>query len=187
MQYQYCSDCGAPNYMDAVRCNSCKKSLSSEHVAGQAQAMAAAATLSGPLEYAGFGLRVGAFLIDFGVWLAVGIVMSVMLGILAAVGGDMFGLVSVLVQVVNFFAGMAYYILLESSPWQGTVGKKVLGLKVTDTDGERISIARAVGRYFGHFVSTIILFGGYLFPLFTEKRQALHDLLAGTLVVRANG
>ena len=77
-----------------------------------------------------------------------------------------------------------YFALMESSAWQGTLGKKALGLRVTDTDGNRIGFGRATGRYFGKIVSAIILFVGYIMAAFTAKKQALHDIMASTLVVR---
>jgi uncharacterized RDD family membrane protein YckC len=77
-----------------------------------------------------------------------------------------------------------YYSLLESSAWQGTLGKKALGLEVTDLDGNRISFGRATGRFFAKIISAIILGIGYIMAGFTEKKQALHDILAGTLVIR---
>ncbi len=77
-----------------------------------------------------------------------------------------------------------YYSLLESSAWQATLGKKALGLEVTDLDGNRISFGRATGRFFAKIISSIILGIGYLMAGFTEKKQALHDILAGTLVIR---
>ena len=81
-------------------------------------------------------------------------------------------------------AAWLYWALLESSPWQATLGKKALGLLVTDLQGRRITFARASGRYFGKLLSTIVLGTGYLMAGFTEKKQALHDILAGCLVTR---
>jgi uncharacterized RDD family membrane protein YckC len=78
-----------------------------------------------------------------------------------------------------------YDALQESGPKQATIGKKVLGLKVTNTTGHRISFGLATIRFFGKFVSAIILFIGYLMMLWDEKRQTLHDKMAGTLVVAA--
>ena len=77
-----------------------------------------------------------------------------------------------------------YYALLESSSWQATLGKKALGLEVTDLEGRRISFGRASGRFFGKIISAIILYIGFLMAGFTEKKQALHDMMAGTLVIR---
>ncbi|QIG54977.1 RDD family protein [Altererythrobacter sp. BO-6] len=69
---------------------------------------------------------------------------------------------------------------------QGTPGKRALGLIVTDLDGGRISPMRAVGRYFAKILSTIILFIGFIMIGFTERKQGLHDMIAGTLVQKAN-
>jgi uncharacterized RDD family membrane protein YckC len=73
---------------------------------------------------------------------------------------------------------------MESSAWQGTLGKKALGLTVTDLEGRRISFGRATGRYFAKIISTLILCIGYMMAGFTERKQALHDMIAGTLVLR---
>ncbi|KLE33875.1 hypothetical protein AAW00_12460 [Aurantiacibacter luteus] len=80
--------------------------------------------------------------------------------------------------------GVAYFAVMESGPWQATLGKKALGLIVTDLNGNRISLARAIGRYFGKFLSSIILLIGFIMVAFTEKKQGLHDMLASTLVVK---
>jgi uncharacterized RDD family membrane protein YckC len=77
-----------------------------------------------------------------------------------------------------------YYALLESSTWQATLGKKALGLEVTDVEGRRISFGRATGRFFAKIISALILFIGFIMAGFTERKQALHDMIAGTLVIR---
>jgi uncharacterized RDD family membrane protein YckC len=76
-----------------------------------------------------------------------------------------------------------YYALMESSSYQGTVGKMVLGIKVTDLNGNRIGFGRATGRHFGKIISGLILCVGYIMVAFTQKRQGLHDIMAGCLVV----
>jgi uncharacterized RDD family membrane protein YckC len=77
-----------------------------------------------------------------------------------------------------------YYALLESSAWQATLGKKALGLEVMDLGGKRISFGRATGRYFARYISIMTMGIGYIMAGFTEKKQALHDIIAGTLVTR---
>jgi uncharacterized RDD family membrane protein YckC len=78
-----------------------------------------------------------------------------------------------------------YYALLESGPWQSTFGKRVMGLRVTNMAGERISFAHASGRFFGKVITGVIPFAmGYIMAGFTAHKQALHDIIAGTLVVR---
>jgi uncharacterized RDD family membrane protein YckC len=76
-----------------------------------------------------------------------------------------------------------YFALCESSAWQGTLGKRLLGIRVTDIDGHRISFMRATGRYFGKLLSAFILCVGFLMVAWTQRKQGLHDLLAQTLVL----
>jgi len=138
--------------------------------------------------YAGFWLRFAAYLIDtlvLGVvFVPVGVVMGV---IMAASGSDenseMMPLVNMGINVGSIVAGWLYSSLLESSSWQATVGKKLIGLRVTDLNGYRISFGKATGRYFGKILSSMICLVGFIMVAFTEKQQALHDQLAGTLVV----
>jgi len=75
-----------------------------------------------------------------------------------------------------------YSAFMLSSSYQATLGKMIFGMKVTDLSGNRISFARATGRHFAKWVSAAILFVGFLMVAFTERKQGLHDMLAGTLV-----
>ncbi len=79
---------------------------------------------------------------------------------------------------------LLYFPLFESSARQGTFGKQICGLAVTDTRGQRISFGRALGRYFAKFLSALVLGIGFLMVAFTPRKRGLHDLIAGTLVVR---
>jgi len=72
-----------------------------------------------------------------------------------------------------------------SSGWQATVGKRALGMVVTGLDGRRISFARATGRHFAKYISALILFIGFIMAAFTAKKQALHDMIAETLVIHS--
>jgi uncharacterized RDD family membrane protein YckC len=151
---------------------------------------------------AGFWLRVLAYLMDaailavFAIPIVVGAAMAMGLGgILARIprDGDPFlnGLPPIFLLFVWFCVLLGvcgtwlYYALLESSEWQGTAGKKALGLIVTDMQGRRVTFARASGRHFGKIVTSFIPLGiGYAMAGFTQKRQALHDILASSLVLR---
>jgi uncharacterized RDD family membrane protein YckC len=84
---------------------------------------------------------------------------------------------------VKLFVAYPYFALMESSRWQGTLGKVALGIKVTDVDGHQLSFGKATGRYFLKFVSTALFMFGYLVS-FSDKRQTWHDYIAKTLVVR---
>jgi len=88
---------------------------------------------------------------------------------------------------INLLAEMAYWLYsasLESSVWQATIGKKLLGLYVTDVNGKRVSFARASGRFVGKSLEQLTLFIGFLAAGFTARKQALHDIVAGCLVLR---
>jgi uncharacterized RDD family membrane protein YckC len=133
---------------------------------------------TGAMPYAGFWRRAGGYLIDY-------ILVTVVLKLITAalLGGHPSGALSRLYVVIGAAAACLYYALLESSDWQATLGKKAVGIKVTDLNGEQISFGRALGRVFAHIPSSLILGIGFLMAAFTERRQALHDKIAGTLVV----
>ncbi|NOU16169.1 MAG: RDD family protein [Bacteroidales bacterium] len=99
------------------------------------------------------------------------------IGMLGAFAGAM-----AMVWVFTIVAGWLYFSLMESSKFQGTIGKLALGIIVTDMEGNKINFGKATGRYFGKIVSGIILYIGFMMAGFTEKKQGLHDILAGTLV-----
>ena len=79
--------------------------------------------------------------------------------------------------------GWLYFALMESSERGATVGKMALGIRVTDLAGNKISFGKATGRYFGKIISGLILYIGFIMAGFTEKKQALHDMMAGCLVI----
>jgi uncharacterized RDD family membrane protein YckC len=81
---------------------------------------------------------------------------------------------------------LLYRILLESSPLQATVGKLALSIKVMDTTGQRIGFLRAVGRNLSTLISDATLLIGYIMAAFTPRKRALHDVIAGCLVVRTD-
>ena len=87
--------------------------------------------------------------------------------------------------VIKLFVAYPYFALLESSHWQGTAGKLAMGIKVTDVNGQRLSMGRATARYFLKALSAIMFMFGYLVS-FSDKRQTWHDYIAKTLVVRKN-
>ena len=88
------------------------------------------------------------------------------------------------VAFISLVVTWLYYAIMESSKMQGTVGKLALRIKVTDYDGNRVSFGRATGRYFGKILSWLILMIGYIMAGFTEKKQALHDILANCYVIK---
>jgi uncharacterized RDD family membrane protein YckC len=88
------------------------------------------------------------------------------------------------IQAGLFVVIWLYDALFESSRWQGTLGQQLLDIRVTDLTGRRIGFARATGRHFGQLVSVLTLGIGYLMIAFTARKQALHDVMSGCLLVR---
>ncbi len=134
----------------------------------------------GTAAYAGFWMRFGAALID---GILLGIVAGIIAFIIVMATGDS-AAVSNIASFVNFLLGIPYFIVMESGPRQATLGKMALGLKVTDMEGGRINAGQAAIRYFSKILSAIILLIGYIMAAFTPKKQALHDIIAKTLVVK---
>lgn len=124
------------------------------------------------LQYAGFWIRVGASLID---GLLIGVVNSII----------QFMLPLEVAYIISTVLGIAYYTILESSTNQATLGKMAVGIKVGDANGQQLSFVNALGRYFGKFLSAIILGIGFMMAGWDEKKQGLHDKLAGTYVFYA--
>ena len=146
-----------------------------------------------PVAYAGFWLRVVAYIIDAIILaFASAVVFFPLFGAnLHSFSRDnpwefytTFSRPIVALKLLGIMLSWIYYATCESSAWQATLGKKALGLKVTDLYGNRITFARASGRFFGKILSGLILGIGFLMAGFTARKQALHDILAGCLVLR---
>ncbi|MEN6610961.1 MAG: RDD family protein [Methanoregulaceae archaeon] len=187
MEQNFCPTCGAElQFKDAEICPKCGVRIKSPPKPAEEP-------------YAGFWIRFGAWLIDTIILLIVGFVILFIL-----VAGALIGSLSTIYTPALFytatFTGTAavglllwwisllainwiYYAYQESSPKQATLGKQVFGLIVTNTNGERISFARASGRWAGRILSGMIFCIGYIMIAFTEKKQGLHDMIADTLVV----
>jgi len=207
----FCSRCGATLASDAAFCTTCGAPIPTAQspaaqpapaVPGSYAPIGAPPVVPASLmyPYAGFWLRFIAYLIDSIIlWIVAApilIFLAVMMGVGAALGHagdhpeDFFaasGMVAfIFFFVVIFFGGSwLYFALMESSTWQATLGKKAIGLVVTDMQGRRLSFAHATGRFFAKIVTGMIpLAIGYIMAGFTEKKQALHDFIAGTLVLR---
>ncbi|WP_338451882.1 RDD family protein [Niallia oryzisoli] len=90
----------------------------------------------------------------------------------------------IVTSIVSVIIAVAYFAGLHASKWQATIGKKAVGLKVTDLNGNRISFWRGLGRYLAMSFLSGILFIGYIMVGLTEKKQGLHDLIAGTVVLK---
>lgn len=128
------------------------------------------------IQYAGFWARVAAYIID-------ALILSVPNAILGFIIDGSFFVASGTTNVLTLVISWLYFASLESGSKQATLGKMVLDIKVTDTNGNRISFARATGRYFAKILSAIILFIGFIMVGFDSRKQGLHDKIADTFVV----
>jgi uncharacterized RDD family membrane protein YckC len=205
----YCSKCGSEISSTTAFCSTCGQAISGlvpatpslSPVDPNQYAPAAPASYGG-VEYAGFWLRFVAYIIDGVISGLAFLVLLVPLFILTGAGaalskissgedisddvatfwglGFLFGFFGII-----FLVSWLYHALSESSSWQATPGKKMLNLKVTDMTGQPISFGRASGRFFAKIVTGMIpLMIGYIIAGFTEKKQAIHDMIASCLVLR---
>lgn len=202
----FCSKCGTQLTEGTAFCSTCGQPVSGPSPRADV-AIAYALPVISP--YAGFWLRVIAAIIDA---ILLGIPLLIVIGLLAVIMGISGGVqnlrpdegpgalfavlgVTFILAVLGIVVvgGWLYFALMESSGWQGTLGKKALGLYVTDLQGSRVTFGRASGRYFGgRFLGHVPLFGALYFFIdcimagLTSSKQALHDMIAGCLVLRKN-
>jgi uncharacterized RDD family membrane protein YckC len=145
----------------------------------------------GHVLYASFLKRVAASIIDgfivgiitVVVQTPIALITGVSLGLAGGDAGLGSALMQLVTQLIGVAIGIAYFGYFYTSDQQASPGKQLVGIKVARPDGERISFARSVGRYFANWLNIFTLGLSYLLPLFTEKRQTLHDLICDTVVV----
>jgi uncharacterized RDD family membrane protein YckC len=217
-----CAACGATSADGAAFCRSCGQpivgysvggsSAGSMPIAGQPAGVYAgpsggAVAARMPL-YAGFWLRfVAAFIDGLVLLIPMGLILVLMfasaLPMLRTMGGGappnpmmimpLFLSRFLFFAVIVLLGSWLYWGFLESSEWQGTLGKKALGLYVTDLEGRRLTFGKASGRFWaGRGISSVPTIGGLYYLIdcimagFTERKQALHDMIAGCLVMRSS-
>ena len=205
----YCSKCGSILGADVAFCTSCGTPVVRGAFAGTGgvpvppNVGVAGFSTTRSVIYAGFWLRFVAYLID-GLILGAGVIALViplifLTGLVATMEslahradgqlspGEIAGIVSTVLMIaaVALVVKWLYFAYFESGEKQATWGKQALGLYVTDGEVNRITFGRASGRFFAKIITGLIPFGiGYIMAGFTEKKQALHDMIAGCLVLR---
>jgi len=204
----YCSKCGTMIPDGAAFCPGCGQPVIAPAL--PAPGISAAPAIAAPIRptpayspsiYAGFWLRFVAAIID-GVVLSIPLVPIFFLLFASLIptitsGEDPMDIVTAalpriaLFVLVSVAGSWLYWALFESSTWQATLGKRALGLYVTDISGNRATFSRASGRFFaGRGLGYVPSIGGLYFLAscicagVTEKKQALHDMIAGCLVLR---
>lgn len=178
-----CSKCGAQNPDDANFCVECGAKF-----VGRIEDVPSTSYSC----FGGFWERFLAYCIDSAI-LTLGSVVVGFLGaffiafVMALMGMEVEEMENFFVVVYYILAivlSWLYFTIMESSKLQATPGKKICNLVVTDTSGNRISFAKANARFWSKIISGAIFAIGYIMAAFTEKHQALHDMVAGTLVVK---
>ena len=150
-------------------------------------------------EYAGFWLRFGAWVIDYLILMVPFTAISLSMGLgvamtrlFADMEKDQTAAISAYaaaaqpITYVLLVIGFVYYAFFESSKWQATPGKMAVGIRVTDTEGRRISVGRAAGRNAVRLLNAFTLLVPmvfYIVAAFTQRKQGVHDLLASTYVL----
>ncbi|MBP7827827.1 MAG: RDD family protein [Verrucomicrobia bacterium] len=137
-------------------------------------------------QFGGFWIRVGAYFIDVVVLIIPLLLISFLFRSVTPAADEMEqAIVEIMDSILSLVVWWVYFAVLHSSKWQASIGKKAVGLKVVDENGNRISFGRATGRYFAEFLSALILGIGYMMVGWTKKKQGLHDMIAGTFVIKA--
>jgi uncharacterized RDD family membrane protein YckC len=139
------------------------------------------ASIAYQAEYAGFASRAAAKGVDFVILLVCGLLFDLVFRTTFFVNPHGLEVHPVLGGVVSFLLWFTYETVMVCSKRQATLGKRALGIIVTDLHGNRVTFARAALRCIGQIASAF-LFVGYLVAAFTRRKQAFHDLIAGTLV-----
>lgn len=143
------------------------------------------------VHYGGFWIRLLAYIVDGIIVDIVIFILSAILGIslmggmmsgdaeaMAGMSGGMVGL-----QLLGLLIFLVYGAAFNSSNLQATPGKLLVRLTVTDDSGGKLTFLRALGREAAKIVSTVILLIGFIMAAFTDRKRALHDMIAGTLVM----
>lgn len=142
--------------------------------------------------YAGFWRRAIAVVIDAIITIVVtypigyvfGSIIGYEMGSSGASMQEIQDVAEIVGNLLGIFITWIYFSAMECSKWQATFGKKALGLRVVDGDGNRIGFGRATGRHFAKILSALMLFIGYFMAGWTKRKRGLHDMIANTLVIR---
>jgi len=192
---QVCTSCGSGRLPDGRFCLFCGDLLTEPANLKAASSQAdppSQRDLPDEFEYAGFWLRFWAGAVDVGLEALGALVLTFAIDLVLRRFGRSFGIDPWDSKV---FTGVGYILVLavgswlycafaESSSWQATVGKRLFGLKVITTEGERTSFGVATVRHFMKFLSFFCLTIGFMMSGWTKRRQALHDIPCDCLVVR---
>ncbi|ETA67866.1 putative membrane protein/domain [Methanolobus tindarius DSM 2278] len=178
--YSYCPECEDKNENSATECKNCDHELRID------------SSLEPDLSlYAGFGRRAVAFIIDEVLLTLIGFMIIAFIAPIVCditppyyeLYKDLFNWIDVLFYAIDIVLTLFYFAMMESSAGQATFGKDVMGIIVTDLEGNRISFTKAFMRHISKLITTAFFGIGYLTIIFSKKRQGLYDMIVGTVVV----
>ena len=191
---EVCANCGHSRLGDGEFCLFCGDLLTetTSSVPGGMSPSNGASSATDPVEYAGFWRRVWAGSIDVAIEAVGALLLTYLLDVVLSRFGRGFGIDR---RDSKVYAGVAYILVLsvgswlycawaESSSWQATIGKRLLGLQVTTADGGRTSFGQATIRHLMKFLSLFCATIGFMMSGWTKRRQALHDMPCDCLVIR---
>ena len=138
------------------------------------------------LRYAGFWIRVVAYLLDTLILYVTSVLimfLPFMEGMSQTDPSGMSGWTILLSVLLNSSIAIAYFTGFTGR-FAATPGKMALGLRVVRPDGGRVTYLRALGRYFGLLLSSVILYAGFIMAAFDDEKRTLHDRICDTRVVR---
>jgi uncharacterized RDD family membrane protein YckC len=139
------------------------------------------------MNYAGFWIRFWAVVVDSLILSIFGVLLGIIVFLLEPDANFSEGITSFYYSInfiISALIPWLYGALFESGSWQATPGKRLMGIYVTNLEGQKISFARASGRHFSKILSGLIILIGYIMVGLTDKKQGLHDKVADTLVLR---
>ena len=187
----FCKRCGASLHKEAPESRSTNPAIETQEAGAEPARPATTTPSDRQFTYAGFGWRLLAVLIDSALQCTVSFaaIGAVVVGAAWVTDGNIHPTtMRVILAVLSIGLLLAiawlYEAYMVSSTYQATLGMMAVGIVVTDLQGRRLSFWHATGRLLSKFVSTIPLYAGFLIQPFTEKPQALHDMMAGCLVLR---
>ena len=185
IQQSVCSECGQAfaeddmiRFEDAWVCATCKPIF--------VQKIKEGVSLTGAMEFAGFWLRFGAILIDGIIMWIVNMIIFIPLGFIGATSSEQPGImvVSQLFMTLLQFVIPAVYDTWFVGKYAATPGKMACKIKVVTADAGQVSYARALGRHFAKWISSMILAIGFIMAAFDDEKRTLHDRICETRVVR---
>lgn len=184
-----CAYCGESILVNATKCKHCGEYLDDEN--GECGYPANDRGEKTMLLYGGFGSRLVANALDGVLCLITETIITAPVGFVIHIirnrEEEISGTIPIVLSIgfaIHLLIHWLYFAFLESSSWQASLGKKTMNLSITDLDGNQISFWRATWRFVGSYISALFFLGGFLIQPFTEKKQTLHDIMAGTLVVK---